>query len=271
MRGVAKQVAKVDFVLLPLAYFFPKIVLTYLLCGLYDVSRNDERTLELFERYFLGNGFLVWLLSPINVLLDLLSLPYVNKGVYQLEDLPAGHRSEIVGLIEAARRQDLVRQLQQAASTQTRSMFFFKWYDANVETVVLVPEFHNEYKWITTIGVSVFNKRQSTSKHFGPMRATLRVLYNLDDVVDDSAYIVVGKATQHWRENKLFIFDDTLLHQSFNESDRPRYCLFVDIVRPTTMPKVFKYFIRAIGKLMSQGMNNVFYGRWKVFKSPRPM
>ena len=91
----------------------------------------------LFERYFLGNGFLVWLLSPINVLLDLLSLPYLNKGVYQLEDLPAAHQSEIVSLIEAARRQDLVRQLQQAASTQTRSMFFFKWYGANVETVAL--------------------------------------------------------------------------------------------------------------------------------------
>ena len=85
-----------------------------------------------------------------------------------------------------------------------------------------------------------------------------------------SAYIVVGKTVQYWREKKLFIFDDTLLHQSFNETDRPRYCLFVDIVRPTTMPAVFKFFIRAIGKLMSQRVNNVFYGRWKVFKTPRP-
>ena len=271
MRGVARQIAKVVFILLPLAYFFPKIVLIYLVCGLYDVSRNSERTLDLFERYFLGKGVPVWLLSPVNVLLDLLSLPYVNKGVYRLEDLPEGHQSEIVALIEAARRQDLVRQLQQAASTQSRSMFFFKWYRANVQTVVRVSEFHDEYKWITTIGVSVFNRRQSTSKHFGPLRATLRVLYNLDDVVDKSAYIVVGKTTQYWQENKLFIFDDTLLHQSFNETDRPRYCLFVDIVRPTTMPMAFKFFVRAIGKLMSQRINKVFYGRWKVLKSPRPM
>jgi aspartyl/asparaginyl beta-hydroxylase (cupin superfamily) len=268
MRRVARQIAKIVFILVPLAYFFPKIVLAYLLCGLYDVSRNDERTLELFERYFLGNGLLVWLLSPINILLDLLSLPYVNKGVYRLADLPEGHQREITSLIESARRQDLVRQLQQAASAEMRSMFFFKWYGTNVEMLARVPEFHEKYKYITTIGVSVFNKRQSTAKHFGPLRATLRVLYNLDEVVDNSAYIVVGKTTQYWRENKLFIFDDTLFHQSFNETDRPRYCLFVDIVRQTTMPVVFKIFVRGIGKLMSQGMNHVFYSHWKVLKGP---
>jgi beta-hydroxylase len=269
MRRAARQIAKVVFILVPLAYFFPKIVLAYLLCGLYDVSRNDERSVELFEKYFLGNGLLVWLLSPINILLDVLSLPYLNKGVYQLADLPQGHQREIKSLIESARRQDLVRQLQQAASAEMRSMFFFKWYGANVETLARVPEFHRGYKYITTIGVSAFNKRQSTTKHFGPLRATLRVLYNLDEVVDNSAYIVVGKTTQYWRENKLFIFDDTLFHQSFNETDRPRYCLFVDIVRPTPMPAVFKIFVRGIGRLMSQRMNNVFYSHWKVFKGPQ--
>src|SRR5262249_35412363 len=61
------------------------------------------------------------------------------------------------------------------------------------------------------------------------MRASLRILYNLNDMNDDSAYIVVGNATSYWRENKLFIFDDTLLHQSFNETDQTRYCLFVDM------------------------------------------
>ena len=272
MRRVVRQFAKVFFIAVPLAFFFPKIFLIYSVCGLYDVSRNDERTLSLFERYFLGNGILVWLLSPINTLLDLLSLPYVNKGVYRLADLPAGHQAEVVKLIEAASRQNLVGQLQQAASSGTRSMFFFKWYGAaDLETVVNVPEFHDEYRYITTIGVSVFNKKQSTSKHFGPLRATIRVLYNLDDVVDETAYIVVGKTTHYWKIDKLFIFDDTLMHQSFNESDKPRYNLFVDIVRPTTMPAVFRAFIRAIGGLMSHGMNKVFYARWRVFKNPQAL
>lgn len=75
----------------------------------------------------------------------------------------------------------------------------------------------------------------------------------------------MGKTTNYWRENKLFIFDDTLLHQSFNNSDLPRYCLFVDIVRPTMLPIAFKYFIHAIGSRTAQGTNKLFYRQWKVF------
>ena len=267
MRKFARQTGKIVLIFI-FAYLFPRFVLFYMACGIYDVSRNSARTSELFEKYFLGNGLLTWLLSPVNALLDLLSLPYVNKGVYKLHDLPPGRQAEIVKLIESTKRQDLVGQLQQVAVAESRAMFFFKWYGTNVETTARIPEFHDDYKYIMTIGVSVFNKRQSTSKHFGPLRATLRVLYNIDDVVDNSAYIVVGNTTSYWRENKLFIFDDTLFHQSFNETDRQRSCLFVDIIRPTMAPAVFKAFIWGVGKLMSQGSNKVFYGHWKVFKNP---
>jgi len=267
MRKILRQLAKVVLIGAA-AYFFPKIFLIYAICGFYDVLRNDRRTPELFRQYFLGNGITVWLLSPVNVLLDLLSLPYLNKGVYRLEDLPAGHQAEIAKLIEAARRRDLVGQLQQAAATGARSMSFFKWYGADIESSANVPEFHGRYKWITTIGVSVFNKRQSTSKHFGPLRATFRILYNMNDSIDRSAYIVVGDTTQYWQDERLFIFDDTLLHQSFNESDQARYNLFVDIIRPTTMPGLFRAFVRVIGALMSQGANRLFYAHWKVLKAP---
>ena len=55
------------------------------------------------RRYFIGNGFPTWVLSPFNILLDLLSLPYVNKGVYQLGDLPPAYQDEVNRLIQAAR------------------------------------------------------------------------------------------------------------------------------------------------------------------------
>ena len=64
----------------------------------------------------------------------------------------------------------------------------------------------------------------------------MRVLHNLNDMKDDSAYIIVGSITNSWRENKLFIFDDTLLHLSANETEQARYRLFVDIIRPTPFP-----------------------------------
>jgi hypothetical protein len=67
-------------VLAPFAYFFPKIALFYAVCGAYDVGRNSALNLSTLRRYFIGNGFPTWILSPFNILLDLLSLPYVNKS-----------------------------------------------------------------------------------------------------------------------------------------------------------------------------------------------
>lgn len=261
-----KRIAKGLIIIGPLCYFFPRTMAFYIACGVYDVSRNTNLSFEVFEKYFLGNGIFTWLLSPFNILMDLLSLPNINKGVYKLEDLPREHQAEIRHLIEQTHRQDLVGKLQAAAEHEKRSMFFFKWYGNDAETVVDIPAFHEPYKYIKTIGVSVFNKKQSTSKHFGPVRATLRVLYNINDMDDDSAYIVVGDTTSYWRENKLFIFDDTLLHQSFNESDKVRYCLFVDIVRPTMIPAVLSSVVGLISKLMAAGANSMFYNNWKVFQ-----
>ena len=250
-------------VLAPFAYFFPKVAMFYAACGAYDVYRNRPLDAETVRRYFIGNGFLTWLLSPINILLDLLSLPFVNKGVYRLEDLPPAYQDEVRRLIQAANEQNLVAKLEERSKENQRTMIFFRWYGVNVDTFLDIPAFHEPWKYIQTIGVSVFNKRVSTSKHFGYIRASLRVLYNLNDMKDDSAYIVVGDATSYWRVNKLFIFDDTLLHQSFNETDQTRYCLFVDIIRPTPYPAVMRSVVTAI-RLMTQSFKFVYYKQWKV-------
>ena len=48
----------------------------WLLCGLIDVSRHKTMNLKLIKEYFLGKGFLTFVLSPLNLLADLLS--YMN-------------------------------------------------------------------------------------------------------------------------------------------------------------------------------------------------
>ena len=252
--------------ILVLCWFLPWLMLFYFICGFYDVSRNTRFDLALLDRYFLGNGVTTWLLSPFNVLMDILALPYVNKGVYRLEDLPKDYQDEVRAVIDAAVKQDLVGQLQRSAEAHARSMFFFKWYDANVNTVIDVPAFHRGYKYIKTIGVSVFRKKESTSKHFGPLRATFRVLYNVNDMDDKSAFIVVGDTTNYWKENKLFIFDDTLLHQSFNESDKYRYCMFIDIARPSLVPALLAGVV-TLNRFLFKGLNSIFYKKWKVIEA----
>ena len=97
------------------------------------------------------------------------------------------------------------------------------------------------------------------------MRATLRVLYNLNEMVDDSAYIVVGDTTNRWRDNKLFIFDDTLLHESINQTDQTRYCLFVDMIRPTYFPAVMRATAYVI-RLLTENFKFVYYQNWKVIQ-----
>ena len=250
-------------VLAPFAYFFPRLAIFYALCGAYDACRNRPVNAETLRRYFIGNGWGTWVLSPINILLDLLSLPYINKGVYRLADLPPAYQDEVTRVIRVANDADLVRQLEERSKQNQRTMFFFRWYGANTNTSPNVPAFHQPWKYVQTIGVSIFNRRISTSKHFGYLRASLRVLYNLNDMKDDSAYIVVGDTTSFWRDNKLFIFDDTLLHLSANDTEQPRYCLFVDIVRPTLFPHLMAGVLTVV-RYLTQSFKFVYYKNWKI-------
>jgi hypothetical protein len=250
-------------VFVPLGYFLPKTLLFFAACGIYDIARNRALNATMVRRYFLGNGLGSWLLSPFNVVMDILTLPYINKGVYRLEDLPAGHQEEIGRLIETVQRENLVGQVEEYVKASPRTMIFFKWYGLNIDGALKVPAFHQRWKYIQTIGISVFNRKSSTSRHFGPLRASLRMLYNINDMTDRAAYIVVGDKASYWCENKLFIFDDTLAHQSFNETEERRYCMFVDITRPSLMNGVMVAIIRLIC-LITRPFNRAFYRYWKI-------
>jgi hypothetical protein len=252
-------------VLIPFAYLFPKIALFYAVCGAYDLSRNTGLKLSTLRRYFIGNGFLLWMLSPINILLDLLSLPYINKGVYRLKDLPPDYQNEVRHLIQVTSDADLVRQVEERSKEHKRAMFFWRSYGLNIESIVNVPAFHGPWKYVQTIGLSVFNKKITTSPHFGWLRASFRVLYNINDMKDKSAYIVVGDKTSYWRDDKLFILDDTLLHLSANESDQLRYCMFVDILRPSPFPRVMSAVIAAEAYL-TRKFNLVTRSGWTLIE-----
>jgi beta-hydroxylase len=261
-----RRAAKAIGVAIPLIYFLPKLCIFYALCGIYDMARNKPLSREVFDKYFLGNGVFTWVMSPFNILLDILCLPYWNKGVYKLEDLPKDYQEELARVFRAAESSNLVDQLQKKIGTDARTMFFFKWYGKNVENDLKVSAFHDDYNYVKTIGVSVFSKRESTSKHFGYTRASLRVLYNINDVDDRGAHIVVGATDHYWSDDKLFIFDDTLLHQSFNATDKWRYCMFIDILRPSSAPVLMNVVLRCI-QVLSGRFNAIFYQRWKLLRA----
>lgn len=263
-RIIKKTVKRV----VPLAlavYFIPITLAVYVGFGLLDVLRNTRRNLSTLDRYFFGNGVFTWFLAPFNLLMDVLCLPYRNRGIYKLDDLPAGHQDEIKKLIAAAHDRDLIGMLAAKLGESKRAMIFFKWYGRNLPTTVDMPEYHDKYRYIRTIGVSVFNKRQSTGLHYGPLRVTLRVLYNVNPIDDPNVYITVGKHTHRWRDQQLFIFDDTLQHQSVNESDGVRYCLFVDMLRPTPWPWLLSGILTSIRWGMAP-VRAIFYKHWTIIK-----
>lgn len=243
-----------------LLYLFPKLCLFYWVCGLIDFGRHGRFNKQLCLQYVSKNGLATWLLSPLNLLIDLLA--WSMKPIYQLSELPPDCQREINEVVRAAQKHNVIDIVNQAMKNDDRSMLFFKWYGQNMTNAPEIDDFRQPFKHIRTIGVSVFNKQKSTTRHFGPTRYTLRVLYNLSPIQHDGVYIEVNKAKHYWHDNPMFIFDDTYIHQSFNESDSVRYCLFIDIVRPTLFAHPILDGIVSATRTLMLKFNFIFYQKW---------
>lgn len=261
----ARRLILFAIVLATALYFIPVPTLIFLACGALDVSRHRKIRYELLEKYFTGNEIGTWVLSPFNLIADLFS--YRNKGQYALADLPEAHRDEIEACVRALvdNRDDIKAHIAKTMGQNKRSMLTFKWYDAKQTTDLKIPAFEKDYRYIKTIALSVFNTRERTSWHFGPLRLTFRVLYNLDPIDSRDVYIEVDDKVHYWIDNPLFIFDDTMFHRSINDVDHIRYCLFMDIVRPNYTHRTFDVAVQ-VASAVSGAFKRVFYKNWSFVR-----
>ena len=81
-------------------YILPNFMVFYFVCGAYDFSRNSPFSWRLMNNYCFSRGTFLWAMSPLNILLDLLTLPFLNKKVYRLEDFPQDYQREIKEVID---------------------------------------------------------------------------------------------------------------------------------------------------------------------------
>lgn len=251
-------------ILLIIGFFLPRIGLFYLICGILDFQRSKRFDVTSYKRYFLGNGILTWVLSPFNLFMDLITKK--NEGIYNIADLPLECQNEINAITEIAKNKpEIIENLSSRMEEKKRGMIFFKWYGKDITNSLNIPEFHNKFKYIRTIGVSVFNKNQSTSIHYGPLRVSLRVLYNLNPSHNENIYIEAANKRHYWHDNPLFIFDDTIVHQSTNNSDDLRYCMFIDILRPSNYLNVVDKILNVV-RVFIISFNRVFYKNWDILK-----
>ncbi len=108
-------------------YFIPKITLVFIVIGFIDVSRNRPLSWKLLEQYFFVNGVLTWLIAPFNLIIDVISLPFRNHGIYTLDDLPPDYRAEIEDVIKTLKNNPkLMDDLGEIAKNEDRTMVFFK-------------------------------------------------------------------------------------------------------------------------------------------------
>lgn len=144
-------------------------------------------------------------------------------------------------------------------------MLIYKWYGYNIDNGNPCDLFHKPFKKIQTIGVSTFNAQTDTKKHFGWLRAGIRVLVNIDNDVGMGAHIDVNNRRHTWKtDGPLFIFDDTVLHKSCNQTSNPRHCLFIDILRPSLIPFIIKMVFKVLGYLSVKIPFFRHLSNWKV-------
>ncbi|TIP35917.1 MAG: ABC transporter permease subunit [Mesorhizobium sp.] len=226
-----------------------------------DAALNRDYTLVM------GTVVVIALFTIVfNLIVDLLC--YRNPGVWKPEQFPEDYQreiNEVLGVFKA-RKDEIIADIDANFGAGRRGMYVYQWYGKH--KIDNVPEFNKDYKYIKTIAVSVFSKRESTSWHFGPLRLSLRILYNLIPVQAE-IFVQCGSRKNYWYDNPLFIFDDTLFHRSVNEYDGRRYCVFVDIIRPSPFPKLIAGLL-AIVSVSVERINSIFYKNWKMIGSSKP-
>jgi aspartyl/asparaginyl beta-hydroxylase (cupin superfamily) len=261
MNKILKRAVIAIPVLAAAFYFIPIAAAIWLVCGIIDVMRNKGRTPLLYNRYFFGNGVPTWLLSPFNLLVDLIS--YRNPGIYTLDDFPPAYRSEIDEVLSVFKnnKDRIIADIDAKFEKGRRGMYVFRWYGKRF--IDNVPELNRDFKYLKTIAVSVFSGKESTSFHYGPLRLSLRILYNLTPVQSDQVYIECNGAKHYWHDNPLYIFDDTLLHRSVNEYDARRYNVFMDIIRPSPVPGLISALLAIVSRTVER-VNSMFYKNWTM-------
>ncbi len=90
---------------------------------------------------------------------------------------------------------------------------------------------------MVTAFFSIIEPHTAIAPHRGPYKGVLR--YHLALRIPtpaDSCGIRIGELVYHWQQGRSLIFDDTVVHEAWNNSDEIRVVLFVDFKRRFPFP-----------------------------------
>ena len=107
----------------------------------------------------------------------------------------------------------------------------------NISQCPKTDKFVRTIPGMTTAFFSILEPHTSLIPHRGPYKGVLR--YHLGLIVPqprDLSGIKVNGETYHWEVSHSLVFDDTFIHEAWNNSDEKRIVLFVDFKRDYVFP-----------------------------------
>lgn len=107
-----------------------------------------------------------------------------------------------------------------------------------------------DYDNVVSALFSVMEPGTHIKPHRGVFNGVVR--YHLGVIIpkSDKVYINIDKQKRFWKENKSFVFDDTLLHEAINNSQEKRVIMIIDFLRP--LPAPLAIVNKAILKIISK-------------------
>jgi beta-hydroxylase len=109
--------------------------------------------------------------------------------------------------------------------------------DANCRRCPRTAELIERVPGMKTAFFSILGPGVRLPPHRGPWKGFIR--YHLGLIVPgppEKLGIMVGEETAHWEEGKSLVFDDTYVHSVWNDTDKTRVVLFLDVERPCRFP-----------------------------------
>lgn len=137
--------------------------------------------------------------------------------------------------------QDLSEKQKPLTQGEQWKTFFLYGYGLKAEeNCARCPETVRILKRIPDMKTAMFSilaPRKHIPEHRGMWKGMLR--YHLGLIIPGapgSCRIRVGQDVRSWEEGKSLVFDDSHLHEAWNDSDLYRVVLFVDVLRPLIFP-----------------------------------
>jgi aspartate beta-hydroxylase len=140
---------------------------------------------------------------------------------------------------------------------------FFLWKDGRAEQEHIarcpgtaaalehVPLAHTP-NYAPTVNFSLLAPRTRIPPHTGS--TNVRLIVHLPLIVPDGCAFRVGNETREWEEGRAWVFDDTIEHEAWNNSDQLRVILMMDVWNPyLTLPE------RELVSALLNGMTD-YYG-----------